>query len=285
MREADLMTTAAIVAAVVLFLLAHAAAVAASVCRSTASIRICCAAPSAARTTSTPHGRTAPSDKAAVAAAAARAGLQFVDLHRPRRWRPAAPDPPRTSTACCASTASRSAPTAGTTSRSTCRPRRIRSAATRRPSSRTSRGSAGSASPRTRIILEPGARLDATGRAPIDGIEWLNAGLGVAGRAERWRWRASLFDYLLRPGAGARVGVRPPGRDARRDGTPWTRSRSVVALAAARRARRRAARTEEGRAARPAARSRLRGQLPDRSRTRVLLERPLTGDGGRGCRA
>ena len=73
-----------------------------------------------------------------------------------------------------ASTASRSAPTAGTTSRSACRRRHIRSAARRRRSSRTSRAWAGSASPRTPIIPEP--ELAWTDwRAPIDGIEWLNA--------------------------------------------------------------------------------------------------------------
>ena len=112
-------------------------------------------------------------DKAAIAAAAARAGLKFVILtdHGDGTRQP---DPPQYIDGVLCIDASRSARTAGTTSRSTCRPRRIRSAGEPSAVVEDVRRLGGFG-----IVAHPDspkAQLAWTDwDAPIDGIEWLNA--------------------------------------------------------------------------------------------------------------
>ena len=132
-----------------------------------------------------------------VAAAAARAGLQFVvvtDHGDGTR----APDAAGVShRACCASTPSRSAPRAGTSSRSACRRRRIRWPAIRATSSRTCAPRRVRQSPR---IPDRRSRScgGPTGTAPFDGLEWLNG--DSEWRDEFWGvLGACLLTYAFRP--------------------------------------------------------------------------------------
>ena len=125
--------------------------------------------------------------------------------------------PPAYHQACCASTASRSARAAATTSRSTCRPRRIRSAASRATSSRTSSGSADSASPRIRIRPRPSC-AGATGTRRSTASSWsisIRAGERVSRRPA---------------GGSARQSARHLSDPARRNHRP-SAGRSTVALA------------------------------------------------------
>ena len=168
-------------------------------------------------------------------------------------------------TACCASTASRSARTAGTTSRWAAASRRIRSAATRPRSWRTSPGSAGSASPRTRS--RPSASWRWTDWAvPLDGIEWLNA--DSEWRDERRAALArALLGYLTRPaGRSRRCSIVRSQRWP--SGTLSTQRRRFVALPATTRTADSARRTAT---ARPSPASPvLRGHVPDVLGARVL---------------
>ena len=142
-----------------------------------------------------------------------RAGLKFIvvtdhgDATR-------APDAPVYREGSCASTASRSARPAATTSRSTCRKRRIRSAARHAMSSTTWRGSAGSGSRPTRIRRSPSS-AGASGPRPSTAIEFAQPGHELA-EADRAGVRGSCdaADAVARA-AAVFVPV-PPGRVHRR---------------------------------------------------------------------
>ena len=228
-------------------------------------------------------GRGTPDE---IAAAAARAGLKFVvftdhgDAHAragaagvsigravPRR-------------------ASRSARPAGTTSRSACRRRRIRSAASRATSSRTSRGSAASASPRIRIRPSPSCSWrDWTRRSTASSSSIPTRAGGSASRrrpgprgaADACSQRSARLSRSARP-------KRSPAADRadRRSPTQWSR---LAARAACRRRSPAPTRTRSSRSGdeRPGDN---RCSLPIPSyessfRTlsvHVRPERPLTGD-------
>ena len=174
-----------------------------------------------APTTFTPRGRTAPDEVLTVAAAAARAGLQFViftdhgDGHGRRMRREYLDgvlclDGVEISTNGGHYVALDMKPA----------PYPARRGAVRRRRRRRRLGGFGIAAhpdhPRRELAWNDWY-------APIDGIEWINADV-------EWRdehpvgWRALFFDYLAAPGAGARFGVRPAGRDA---GAMGRRSRSA----------------------------------------------------------
>ena len=238
---------------------------------------------SRARITSTRRARTVIGDRAAVAAAAARAGLKFVILtDHGDGTRP--PDPPayieRRPRARRRRDQHRRR---ALRRRSTCRARRIHSAAPPRPSSRTCTGSAGSASPR--IPIRPSRRCG-----------------GPDDRARRRRHRMAehrqrMARRVARPPGAGRPGVLPAAGGRR--GQPVRSSGDAGSLGALTAARgrswrwRRPTRTEES-----AARRRTRaGSLPGlvgipsyeasfrAFSNRVVLERPLSGDAAADARA
>ena len=169
-------------------------------------------APSPASSTSTPTDPTASSGARRDRRRGGARRAEVPRLHRSRRRHAHAGSAARTDRACCASTASRSAPAAGTTSRSTCRPspyplggeaarrRRRRRAARRVRHRRASR------------FAEAGAalgRLDgAVRRRRAAQPRHQLARLGAAGRG--WRAEAAPASPAL-----LRLSV-PPGRDRSR---------------------------------------------------------------------
>ena len=209
-------------------------------------------------------GRGTPDE---IAAAAARAGLKFIvftdtatgPTRRIRRC---------TVPACCASMPWKSARAVDTTSRSTCPRRRTRSAGKRATSSRTSIGSAASASRRIRIRRKTELRWREW-TAPIDGIEMVNPDTSWR-QCRRWRRlaqraqapRTRCLDYPIRPAETIASLVRPERR-SRNSGRPRAKRRRGRRSLARTRTPRSAADNAIPATARVAAAPQLRSVVPD----------------------
>ena len=142
-------------------------------------------------------GRSTPDE---IAAAAARAGLKFV-VFTDHGDGTGTPDAPAYRSGVLCLDGVEISTTAATTSRSTCRRRRIRSAASRATSSRTCGGSAGSASPRIRIRRRTSC-AGASGTRRSTASSWstpIRAGARASRRTAGGRWSTAFGTYPFRP--------------------------------------------------------------------------------------
>ena len=204
--------------------------------------------------------------------------------HRPRRRHPSAGSSRIYRRRAAARRASRSAPTTGTTSRSTCRGRRIRSAAP-----------AGA-------VVEDVHRLGGFGIAAHPDSPKADAALDRRVGADRRHRVAQHRQRVARRDRGSAlrapasptssVPARRPGGAARSSGDTRSLGRLLAAAAGGgdrrrRRARRRRApREDPGRSLFGTDRhSELRGELPRVEQSRAVLDRPLTGDAAPDARA
>ena len=212
MRKVALVT-AALVVAVIFFLLATLPPRPVAV-TSTVDPERAAPARSPARITFTPRGQTAPQTRTRLPRPPRAPGLAFIILtdHGDGTAQPDLPAvPPRRAVP---RRAWRSARTAATTSRSTCRPRRIRSAGSRSAVVEDVKRLGGFG-----IVAHPDSAKDATGLERL-GRAVRRHRVAERGHASGGMNRAPdsarvLFDYFLRPAPALALDARPPGRNAR----------------------------------------------------------------------